>query len=177
MFEKLGVVCSGVEPEQTGRELASNIFAKKKLSIEIFSDLNEVGNNSQDIVICTEVIENVEDTAGLLQGIYRVLKPGGRFVLSTPIKIFEMPLDTEHVREFFPGELSNLVSSCFRVTDHRIEIPVFGVELYYWRPLIFLRLPIIKYLMNILSAYFGYSVMRKSGRRFPILQIMTTIKG
>ncbi len=176
LFEPGGVVCVGVEPEPTGRELAHEIFTKKDLSITLFSDLNEVADDSQDVVICAEVLEHVENAAGLLKDIWRVLKPGGRIVLSTPVRISEMPLDQEHVHEYFPQELSSLISTCFRVTYHRLELPVFGVELYYWRPMLFLRLPIIKYTMNILSAWFGISVMRHAGRRYPILQILTACK-
>ena len=37
-----------------------------------------------DVVLCTEVIEHVTDSPAALAGIRRVLKPGGRLVLSTP---------------------------------------------------------------------------------------------
>ena len=37
-----------------------------------------------DAVICTEVLEHVVDTDNLLAEIYRVLKPGGSLILSTP---------------------------------------------------------------------------------------------
>lgn len=37
-----------------------------------------------DVVLCTEVIEHVADSPAALAGIRRVLKPGGRLVLSTP---------------------------------------------------------------------------------------------
>lgn len=39
---------------------------------------------SFDVVLCTEVIEHVADSPAALAGIRRVLKPGGRLVLSTP---------------------------------------------------------------------------------------------
>ncbi len=37
-----------------------------------------------DVVLCTEVIEHVADSPAALAGIRRLLKPGGRLVLSTP---------------------------------------------------------------------------------------------
>src|SRR5689334_7840501 len=37
LFEDLGALCVGVEPESTGRELAREIFAKKNLLINVFS--------------------------------------------------------------------------------------------------------------------------------------------
>jgi SAM-dependent methyltransferase len=176
LFEPLGVVCAGVEPEPIGRELAREIFANENLTITLFTDLSEVADNSQDVVICSEVIEHVEHAADFLNDIHRVLKSNGRIVLSTPVRISEIPLDKEHVWEYFPNEFSSLISTCFHITNHRLELPVFGVELYYWRPSILLRLPFIKYTMNILSAWFGYSVMRHAGTRYPTLQIVTASK-
>ena len=41
-------------------------------------------NNKFDIVTATEVIEHLEDFRAILREVYRVLKPGGIFVLSTP---------------------------------------------------------------------------------------------
>ena len=37
-----------------------------------------------DVVLCTEVIEHVADSPAALSGIRRVLKPGGRLILSMP---------------------------------------------------------------------------------------------
>jgi ubiquinone biosynthesis O-methyltransferase len=44
----------------------------------------QFGAGTFDTVICSEVIEHVPDAAGALREIYRVLKSGGRIVLSTP---------------------------------------------------------------------------------------------
>ncbi|QSR88431.1 class I SAM-dependent methyltransferase [Methylacidiphilum caldifontis] len=41
-------------------------------------------DNSFDIVTCTEVIEHLENYRGLFREIYRVLKPQGLVILSTP---------------------------------------------------------------------------------------------
>lgn len=40
--------------------------------------------NTFDVVICTEIIEHVFDTDRLLIEINRVLKPGGKLIISTP---------------------------------------------------------------------------------------------
>lgn len=41
-------------------------------------------NNSFDAVTATEVIEHFYDTNSFVEEVYRVLKPGGQFVLTTP---------------------------------------------------------------------------------------------
>lgn len=42
-----------------------------------------------DVVVCLEVIEHIENQEGLVAELYRVLKPGGRVLLSIPNKAFE----------------------------------------------------------------------------------------
>ncbi|HEX2907546.1 MAG TPA: methyltransferase domain-containing protein [Phototrophicaceae bacterium] len=41
-------------------------------------------DNSVDVVICSEVIEHLDDPHALLKEAYRILKPGGYLTLSTP---------------------------------------------------------------------------------------------
>jgi SAM-dependent methyltransferase len=41
-------------------------------------------NNSFDMIVSVEVMEHVEDLSGYLRDIYRLLKPGGYFVWTTP---------------------------------------------------------------------------------------------
>ncbi len=51
--------------------------------------LNEDGSipldhNSIDLVWCSEVLEHIADTAGVLNEVRRVLKPGGRLLITVP---------------------------------------------------------------------------------------------
>lgn len=43
-----------------------------------------IGNNSIDVVSALELIEHIIDTDKFLSEVYRILKPGGLFVLTTP---------------------------------------------------------------------------------------------
>ncbi|HVW62155.1 MAG TPA: class I SAM-dependent methyltransferase [Puia sp.] len=49
-----------------------------------FPDLRNIGDNSFDTVICFQVIEHIKKDGRLLEEARRVLKPGGRLLLTTP---------------------------------------------------------------------------------------------
>ena len=60
-----------------------------------------------------------------------MLKPGGRLVLSTPIRITEQPLDSNHVKEWFPAEFVELCRPVFGEPVRGVlSHPVFWYEMY-----------------------------------------------
>ena len=73
---------------------------------------------SLDLVVSFETIEHVPDAAALVAEIRRVLRPGGRLVLSTPNRTFGPPErhtgNPFHVREFTLPELRELLWVSFR---------------------------------------------------------------
>lgn len=56
---------------------------------------------SFDLILCTEVIEHIEDSVAALEGLYQLLKPGGTLVLSTPQRY--SPLEVFAKIAFLPG--------------------------------------------------------------------------
>jgi ubiquinone/menaquinone biosynthesis C-methylase UbiE len=86
-----------------------------------------LGSASIDLVVSFETIEHVPDACALVRELRRVLKPGGRLVLSTPNRAFG-PIERHtanrfHVREFTAAELREMLLDCFK-----------HVELYGQRP-------------------------------------------
>lgn len=74
-----------------------------------------------DIIVSSEVIEHLTDISTFLKEMIRVVKTDGIIVISTPIRFTELPLDTEHVAEWFPSEFAALISeqmpnACFDVS-------------------------------------------------------------
>lgn len=74
---------TGVEPWHHGTQ-----YAKEQLRLENVSaqTLTQAAfpNDSFDVIVLLHVIEHLEDPKAELQEIYRVLKPGGRFIVETP---------------------------------------------------------------------------------------------
>lgn len=69
----------------------SNYYPENFTSIkEIHQDLNksvELPDNSFDVVICREVIEHVESVPHVLREFNRILKPGGKLILTFPNRL------------------------------------------------------------------------------------------
>jgi len=57
-----------------------------------------------DLILCTEVIEHIADSAAALKEIGRILKPGGIAIISTPQKY--SPLELTAKIAFMPGIIS-----------------------------------------------------------------------
>jgi SAM-dependent methyltransferase len=75
--------------------------------------LKDIPDNSFDTVVSFQVIEHIKDDKTFLKEIHRVLKPGGKAVISTPNKKMTLTRNPWHVREYFAPELENLCKSIF----------------------------------------------------------------
>ncbi len=84
-------------------------------------------DNSFDVVVSFETIEHLKQPDKFLSGCRRVLKKGGFFICATPNKkvgspLFRKPVNPYHLREFYPGELCQLLSKYF------VNIEVYGLR-------------------------------------------------
>jgi ubiquinone/menaquinone biosynthesis C-methylase UbiE len=73
--------------------------------------LSGVADNLFDYVISFQVIEHIEDDKNYCKEIQRVLKPGGKFILTTPNKPQSLTRNPWHVREYTGEELKTLLLS------------------------------------------------------------------
>lgn len=144
----------GLDPNDDARKLAEFMLTKHRLSADVEASSQGLASESFDRVICSEVIEHVHDVDALIAEIHRVLKPGGRAVVTTPIRMTESPEDPNHVREWFPTEFRALFENGpFEMERHEEMIPAAAPEVFFWRPLFFLRVPVFRVLCNVLSIY------------------------
>lgn len=70
-------------------------------------------SGSFDFVVCFQVIEHIKDDMQFVREVARILRPGGKFIVSTPNAPMSLTRNPWHVREYTAEELQNLLSISF----------------------------------------------------------------
>ena len=70
-------------------------------------------DESFDCVISFQVIEHIRDDRRFVDEIHRVLRPGGRLIVTTPNAPMSLTRNPWHVREYSAAELRQLLGSVF----------------------------------------------------------------
>jgi ubiquinone/menaquinone biosynthesis C-methylase UbiE len=168
----------GVEPESEGLRLAQKLNIEKNAGLVFLSNSTSLPTESVDVVVCAEVIEHVDDPEQLLSEIYRLLKPNGRLIITTPVRLTEKPFDHEHVHEFFPEELAALIGEKLKVERQTYSMSVFAIAFYRWCPAIFLRRGVLRILINTIFCVSGWNFLQavSSGNEFWITQLVLARK-
>ncbi len=71
------------------------------------ADNTKLPDNFADIVLNFEVIEHLKNPEKLIAEIYRILKPGGVCIISTPNRLTSFSDNPYHIKEFTLNELSS----------------------------------------------------------------------
>jgi len=87
--------------------------------------LKGIEDNSVDFVVTFQVIEHIKDDKQFLREIYRVLKPGGKMILTTPNILMSLTRNPWHFREYTPDKMREVLESSFEKYELR---GVFGNE-------------------------------------------------
>ena len=126
-----------------------------------FPPFTGIDDNSFDSCITFQVIEHIRNDKLFISEIHRILRPGAVAVITTPNRKMSLTRNPWHVREYLPGELSDLASEFFpkvemlgitgnkKVMDYYEEnkrsvrkITRFDIlNLQYWLPAALLRIP------------------------------------
>ncbi len=80
-------------------------------------------DNSFDYVITFQVIEHIKKDEDFVREIHRVLKPGGKLIVTTPNSKTSITRNPWHIREYTVEELKNLLGKYFSSVQ---SLGVFG---------------------------------------------------
>lgn len=80
-------------------------------------NLTNIGSNLYDIVICFQVIEHIKDDKKLVEEIKRILKPGGRLLLTTPNINMSLTRNPYHIREYNVESMKKIIETQFSEFD------------------------------------------------------------
>ena len=85
----------------------------------IYDDMTKTNlpENSFDVVVAVEVLEHVEQDRAFVENVYRVLKPGGMFVMTTPNGDFLANTNPDHKRHYRREQLRALLEGVFPDAD------------------------------------------------------------
>lgn len=109
----------GVDLSERSLKFARDAYMRPNLNFVLGNGLLlPIKRNSVDVVISFETIEHVpmNEQKAFVAEVYRVLKPGGTFLCSTPNKEFS-PGHVDHTREFTPAEFFEMLESHFRKVE------------------------------------------------------------
>ena len=87
--------------------------------------LEGIADESFDFVVSFQVIEHIQNDKKYVSEIHRVLRPGGKFIVTTPNKKMSITRNPWHVREYTIEELITLLKASFTSVDAK---GVFGNE-------------------------------------------------
>lgn len=79
--------------------------------------LTGIPDNHFDFVVSFQVIEHIKKDGDFVKEIHRVLKPGGKFILTTPNKKMSITRNPWHIREYKIDELVTLLKKDFTAVE------------------------------------------------------------
>ena len=76
--------------------------------------LKGIEDNSIDFVVAFQIIEHINDDELFISEIFRVLRPGGKLILTTPNKLMSLTRNPWHFREYIPNEMQEILETSFK---------------------------------------------------------------
>lgn len=102
----------GLDKIESVIEKLSKKFPQAQFESGIFPPI-KIPDNSFDTVVSFQVIEHIKQDELFLSEIYRILKPGGKAILSTPNIKMTLSRNPWHIREYTADQLTALAAKYF----------------------------------------------------------------
>ena len=95
----------------------SKEYPKVKFIQTNIPPLGDLADNSFDVVISFQVIEHIKKDKEYLKEIHRVLKPGGKAIITTPNIKMTLSRNPWHIREYTADQLTKLAKEVFEKVE------------------------------------------------------------
>lgn len=92
-------------------------YANVEFRKQLLPSLAGINDNTFDFAVTFQVIEHIQDDKTFISEIHRVLKPGGKLLLTTPNRLMSLTRNPWHIREYTGPELAALVGNKFKKTE------------------------------------------------------------
>ncbi len=106
----------------------AQVTAGRRSNVEtiVYDDMTRSGleDATFDLVVAVEVLEHVERDEDFVANVYRVLRPGGQFLMTTPNGDSVANTNPDHKRHYTRAGLQALLGQYFR--DVRVEYAIPG---------------------------------------------------
>ena len=89
-------------------------YPKEKFISSSFPPLINIEDNSFDTIVTFQVIEHINNDNLFVEEIYRILRPGGKALISTPNIEMTLTRNPWHIREYTSRQLQDLTSKFFK---------------------------------------------------------------
>ena len=121
------VVGIDINQEQVGRLKSGNIHCMSATHLEFQED-------NFDKVCAFEVVEHIPAIAKVFQEVWRVLKPGGKFIFSFPLELFRGQAALIDAVRVFKNPLYSLKLHVHRLTPGKVKKILEGIpfEVNHW---------------------------------------------
>jgi SAM-dependent methyltransferase len=103
-------------------------YPSAKFEQAIIPPFKTVPSDKYDTVVSFQVIEHIQNDRLFLQEIYRVLKPGGKAIISTPNIRHTLSRNPWHIREYTGDQLKELCEGIF----DKVEVMGIGGNEKVW---------------------------------------------
>jgi 2-polyprenyl-3-methyl-5-hydroxy-6-metoxy-1,4-benzoquinol methylase len=103
----------GIDKIQEVIDVLSGKYPQAKFQQAIIPPFWDLDDNSFDTVVSFQVIEHIKNDRLFLEEIKRVLRPGGKAIISTPNIQHTLSRNPWHIREYTAKQLKDLCESIF----------------------------------------------------------------
>ena len=104
---------TGIDKIQEVIDILKNKFPKAVFQQAIIPPFSDLKDNAYDTVVSFQVIEHIQNDRLFLEEVYRVLKPGGKAIISTPNIRHTLSRNPWHIREYTSQQLEDLCAGIF----------------------------------------------------------------